>query len=357
MIKILHSADWHLDAPLRSLNEEQSDWLRRKMLLIPARIAELCRRESCDLMLLSGDLFDGPYTQQSLQAVQSALEDAAVPVFIAPGNHDYYWEKSPWHREVWPENVHIFTKNEIESVTVPGLSCRVYGAAFTGPESAGLLGNFRAGCTENYAVAVLHGDPASVSSPYCPILAGQVKESGLDYLALGHIHAADSFTEGATLAAWPGCAMGHGYDETGVKGALVVTLGETAAAQFHPITGPRFYDWKIPAGNDPLAAALAQLPAQGSRDFYRITFTGEADPPDLERLRKALNRFPNLTVRDQTRPPVDLWATADRDSMEGAFFRILRDAREGQDEETVRTLELAAKLSRQILLGQEVQLP
>lgn len=357
MIKILHSADWHLDAPLRSLPQEQADWLRRLQLQLPRRISQLCRSEGCDLMLLAGDLFDGPCSAETLEAVKRALAEAEVPVFIAPGNHDYQWEKSPWMKGPWPENVYIFQNNTIESRVLERLSCRVYGGGFTGPESEGMLQGFRAEGTERYAVAVLHGDPSSADSPYCPVTALQVRESGLDYLALGHIHSADSFTAGATLAAWPGCPLGRGYDETGNKGVLIVTLDDTVQARFHPISGPRFYDWEVPAGLDPLTALLARLPAQGSRDFFRITLTGEAEPPDLEMLHRSLSQFPNLTLRDETRAAMDLWASADEDTLEGAFFRILRDAREGQDEETVRTLELGAKIARQILLGMEVELP
>lgn len=356
MIKLLHSADWHLDAPLRSLSAEQARAVRQEMLSIPGRITELCRAQGCQMMLLSGDIFDGSYTLESLRAVQTALAEARVPVFIAPGNHDYFREESPWYREEWPENVHIFMKNQMESYVVSELSCRVYGAAFTGAESAGLLGDFQAEGEERYAVAVLHGDPLSPMSPYCPVTMGQVRESGLDYLALGHVHAGDSFRAGSTLAAWPGCPMGRGFDETGIKGALVVTLGETAQAEFHAIPGPRFYSLQAQAGSDPLTAVLSQLPVEGSGDFYRVELTGEAEPPDLEFIRSCLTDFPNLTLRDRTRPPMELWANADEDSLEGTFFRILRDARQGQNAETVQALELAAKISRQLLLGQEVEL-
>lgn len=342
---------------MRTLTPEQAHSLRRQMLQIPARVTSLCRQEGCGMMLLSGDLFDGTWTAELVEAVRDALEQAQVPVFIAPGNHDYYWEKSPWFSVQWPDNVHIFKRNEMESVAVDELSCRVYGGAFTGPESAGLLRDFHAQCHEQYALGVLHGDPSAPSSPYCPVTAGQVRESGLDYLALGHIHTAGSFVSGSTLAAWPGCAMGRGFDETGVKGALVVTLGETAEAEFFPISGPRFYDLTAKVEEDPFFSVWALLPARKTEDFYRITLTGEAEPPDLEAIREKLADFPNLTLRDRTQPPVDLWATADEDSLEGAFFRVLRDARQGQDEETVHTLELAAKLARRILLGQEVELP
>ena len=353
MIKILHSADWHLDAPLRSLPADQAQRLRREMGKIPQRVADLCRGQGCQMMLLSGDLFDGPYTQESLDAVRRALAEAAVPVFIAPGNHDYVWERSPYACEEWPENVHIFKNNTVESVAVPELDCRVYGGAFTSAESSGLLEGFRAEGQERYAIGVVHGDPTSAASPYGPITAYQIQESGLDYLALGHIHQAGSFQAGSTLAAWPGCAMGHGFDETGLKGALVVSVGEEIVADFYPIPGVRFFDLELRPG----VHADDLFPAKGSSDFYRLTLVGETEPPELDILRAKLERFPNLILRDRTRPPVDLWANAGEDSLQGAFFGILRDAREGQDEETVRTLDLAAKISRQILLGREVELP
>ena len=62
MIKILHSADWHLDAPLAGFDAQRQQLLRRELLQIPGKIAALCQRERCQLLLLSGDLFDGAYT-------------------------------------------------------------------------------------------------------------------------------------------------------------------------------------------------------------------------------------------------------------------------------------------------------
>ena len=352
MMKILHSADWHLDAPLGSHSPQQAQRLRRELLKIPQRVVETAKKQGCRMILLSGDLFDGPYSRESLEAVCAALEDAAVPVFIAPGNHDHIWEKSPYIQEIWPENVHIFTNPVMESVVVRELDCRVWGAAFTGPESVGMLDGFRAEGNERYAVGLVHGDPSSAQSPYCPVTAHQIQESGLDYLALGHIHETGSFRAGATLTAWPGCAMGHGFDETGTKGALVVTLGEETQAEFVPVPGLRFYDLKVRPGE----RIASKLPALASEDFYRVTLVGQTEPPDLEGLRRQFPQFPNLILRDRTKPAVDLWANAGEDSLQGAFFGILRDACHGQDEDTVQTLELAAKISRQILLGQEVEL-
>ena len=88
-MKFLHTADWHLDSPFTGRTPAQREALRKALLKIPGKVAEVCRREGCEMMLLSGDIFDGPYTRESLDALRTALEEAAVPVFIAPGNHDF----------------------------------------------------------------------------------------------------------------------------------------------------------------------------------------------------------------------------------------------------------------------------
>ena len=307
------------------------------------------------MMLLAGDLFDGAYATDTLRELKRALQEAAVPVFITPGNHDYIGEESPWLSEVWPENVHIFTHPALESVYLEELDCRVYGAGFTSMDCAGLLGDLNADLSQKYTVGILHGDPTAASSTYCPITRQQVQDSGLDYLALGHIHKGDSFRAGKTLCAWPGCPMGKGYDEEGEKGVLIVTIDSTAIAEFIPLDTPRFYDLETPAGSNPKAAMDKLLPAAGSTDFYRITFTGPSEKLDTDALLRP--EFPNLVLRDRTTPPVDLWGSAGQDTFEGRYFKLLQDALATAEPDAKETVLLAAEISRKLLDGQEVELP
>ncbi len=354
MIKILHSADWHLDSPMLRHTPEQAKRLRQSLQSIPMLLAEACKNEKCDLVLLSGDLFDGDYAADTLAIVKKALETMAVPVFISPGNHDYVGEESPWLRETWPDNVHIFTHPAMEAVDVPELDCCVYGAGFIGENCMGLLQDFTPHHTERYAVGVLHGDPTQTDSPYCPITRQQVAASGLDYLALGHIHKGGFFRGGKTLCAWPGCPMGRGYDEVGEKGYYMVTVDSTVTTRFVPLALPRFFDLTVTSD----ASLSSLLPPVGNDDFYRITLTGPWEKPELSAIKKAFPQFPNLTLRDETVPPTQLWGTAEQDTFEGMYFKLLRDAMEEESEEASRRqILLAAQLSRQLLDGQEVVLP
>ena len=221
----------------------------------------------------------------------------------------------------------------------------------------GLLEDFHADQTEDWAIGILHGDPTQTNSPYCPITSQQIRSSGLHYLALGHIRKGGSVQEGKTLCAWPGCPMGRGYDEGGDKGLLIVTVDEKTSCRFISLGGPKFYDLDCPLAGSAAEALENLLSPVGNNDFYRITFTGNSPAIDIASLTERFSRFPNLELRDRTVPPVDIWSAVGEDSFEGIYFQLLQDALHGQNGENKRIIELAARISRQILDGQEVVLP
>ena len=355
-MKILHSADWHLDSPFSGRAPEQRDVLNRALRKIPKKVAELCRRENCDVVLLSGDIFDGEYTREGYEAVYNALEDCGVPVFVAPGNHDFAAPGSPWVEERWPENVHVF-RGGMESVALPRLDCRVYGAAFQSMDCDCLLENFQTEGTERFCLAVLHGDPTNASSPYNPMTTAQIRASGLDYLALGHIHKPGLFHAGGTICAWPGCPMGRGFDETGERGVYITELGGGRYdTKFVPLNTLRFHELEVDTGENAIEALETVLPGFGSKDFYRITLTGNGEGT-LPEILDHYQHIPHLELRDNRQEKVDVWATAGEDSLQGRYFGLLRDAMDGADENTRWQIELAAEISRNLLDGREVQLP
>ncbi len=350
-MRILHAADLHLDTPFTGHGEEAVRSLKKALATIPYQIVALCKQHDCDLLLLSGDLFDGKATADSVQILQKALADVSIPTFISPGNHDFCRPDSPWLTEVWPANVHIFTKPAIESIVLPELDCRIYGAGFTSMDCPPLMTNFRAEGKETYHIAVLHGDPLQKNAPYNPITQAQVAASGLQYMALGHLHTRGSYTAGETLCAWPGSAMGRGNDETGDRGVYLVTVEDSVQATFIPLDVPRFFDFEAEVLETAEKTILSLLPPVGTSDFYRITLVGECDPIDISSLQ--FPQFPHLQLRDRTVPPTDLWANMGDDNLEGILFRLLHDAWEGGNEQA----QEAAKICRRILDGREVSLP
>ena len=135
MPKIVHAADFHLDSAFGGLPTDKARERRRESRELADRLADLVRAEEAEIVLLAGDLFDGERVfPETLERLKAALASMGCPVFIAPGNHDPYTPHSPYAATDWPENVHIFHSEAIESVLLPDLACVVHGAAFTSPE-------------------------------------------------------------------------------------------------------------------------------------------------------------------------------------------------------------------------------
>lgn len=353
MIKFLHAADLHLDSPFASLPPEKAAARRREQRQLLDEIVALCDQEGCDILLLAGDLFDsGAARRDTWDELTRSLRNCRARVFIAPGNHDFCAPGSPYY-ENWPDNVHIFRSPSPTSVSLDGLNTVVWGAAFTSATSGPLLEGFRVEDENRCNLMVLHGDAANPSSLYNPVTAGQIAESGLDYLALGHIHSASgACSAGKTVYAWPGCVMGRGFDETGEKGVYMGTLTENGCTlTFRPLSGRRYEILRVEAGDDPLASIQGKLPAKTENDIYRIILTGPAQPPDLRALERELSpRFFGLTLRDETVPLRDLWAEAGDDGLKSLFLSLLAARRESDP----ALYELAARLGIAAMEGWEV---
>lgn len=351
MIKLLHGADLHLDSPFSGLKPDQAAARRKLQRQLPEALVDLCHQYDCDALLLAGDVFDGERVcPETVEALQRAFARCRVPVCIAPGNHDPYTERSPWAKARWPEQVHIFT-GDWERVELPQMT--VWGGAFRGREAHGLLHPVKPNGKPQ--IALLHGEADTADSAYNPMTRAEIAASGLRYLALGHIHkAAPPAKAGETWYAWPGVAMGRGFDETGVHGAYLVELdGEFCRATLLPLPGPRYESFEVPAGADPCGAVLAAVPPSCRDSICRITLTGEADAVDLEALAARLG-MPNLDLRDETIPRRDLWDACQGESLRALTMQTLKKQYDAAgDSETRRTLALAARYALAALEGRE----
>lgn len=109
---------------------------------------------------------------------------------------------------------------------LPEWNLVIHGAAFTGPEQAeSLLAGFAAPEDGRVHFGLLHGEVEPSQPRYNPIRRQEIADSGLAYLALGHIHKRlEPQRLGRTLCAWPGCIEGRGFDELGPKGFYEGTL-------------------------------------------------------------------------------------------------------------------------------------
>ena len=362
MISFIHGADFHLDSPFSGLPPEQAAKRRAEQRSLFASLASLS--EDVDLILLAGDLFDGERVYpETIECIRQTLAQIQVPVFIAPGNHDWLSRQSPYRQVDWPAHVHIFQSEAITSVALPELGCVVHGAGYLSPECHdSLLEGFHAAKEDGmFHLMVLHGEVNGGVGPYCPITKEEIAKSNLHYLALGHIHQYSGYqAAGDTVYAWPGCPQGRGFDELGEKGILRGRIGEAGVhLEWTPIAVHRYWEKTISLSleEEPLQTILDALPEHTEDDIYRIILTGESevDGVDLDRLYKALSpRFYHVILRDKSFVQRDLWARAEEDTLTGLFLKMMQKKWEHVKTEQERVqIDKAVRFGLAALEGRE----
>jgi len=362
MLRFIHAADFHLDSAFGGLPPEKSRERRRESRELVDRLADLVLREKADLVLLSGDLFDGDRVYpETLERLKAALARMQRPVFIAPGNHDPYTPHSPYALQPWPDNVCVFREEGMSSVTLPELKCVVHGAAFTGPErdSPALTGRAvpEDGMTHLFC---LHGDMGNPASRYGPVTREQIARSRAAYIALGHIHQCSGLQQdGETCWAYPGGPEGRGFDELGDKGVLAGRVGSGGTElRFVPLCKRRYYILEADVtGTSPREALEAVMPDTAEQDICRVVFTGEADGQGVELDMVASmfqDRFYALELRDRTRPARSLWEKAGENSLRGLFLREMKARYDAAPDETAREqVTLAVRFGLAALEGRD----
>ena len=134
--RFVHTADIHLDSPLRTLalrEPELAELIGGATRKAFASIIDLCLAEQVDALMIAGDLYDGEQTSMKtarfLADQLRRLHEAGIAAFIIRGNHD---AESRITRELaLPESVKVFTgRAEFVAIRCGALDTAVHGVSF-----------------------------------------------------------------------------------------------------------------------------------------------------------------------------------------------------------------------------------
>jgi hypothetical protein len=204
-----------------------------------------------------------------------------------------------------------------------------------------------------FQIGVLHanvgGDPQH--APYSPCSLEDLKAAGLDYWALGHVHARQVLAAGDPWVVYPGNLQGRSpkASERGPKGALIVEVDGTsvAAPEFVALDRVRFASVEADIGEaadladvqellTELAIGQAQA-ADGRSVLLRATLVGSGPTADdlrrpgavadlLGALRDGVSRDEPFVwwehLVDATRPALDLDALRRRGDFPGELLQV-----------------------------------
>ena len=278
--RFVHTADLHLDSPLRSLAlrdpalQTAVGVATRSVL---TRIVDLCLAETVDALLIAGDLYDGDQvsmkTARFLQQELLRLDAAGIATFIIRGNHD---AMSRITRElVFPPTVTVFGARATTKVIDGVLPVAIHGLSFAKPQAPeSLLGQYPAAVPGAFNIGLMHSslNGAPGHDVYAPCPMADLQGAGYDYWALGHIHLR-SVHQGRATVVMPGIPQGRDIGEAGEKSVTLVTVSDQGAVTLKArVLAPlRFDRVMVDAGPATDWADLVARLGQGVREARRQT--------------------------------------------------------------------------------------
>lgn len=305
MIKLIHTADVHLDSPLQTLalrDPELREKVQGASRTAFTRIVEQALQQQVAAVLIAGDLFDGAArsakTAAFLLIELNRLDQAGIRVFYIKGNHD---AENPLTGETTlPDNVHVFD-GEGGMVKLEGADVWIHGVSFTGKKAEkSLVDKFSTPVADAINIGMLHTslNGSAAHDVYAPCSVQDLVNTGFDYWALGHIHKRQVHSE-APWIIMPGIPQGRDIGEPGSQSATLITIDEGAITTTEfPTSSIEFttLDLTVTALQDP--AALQTL----AQDALQEILTSLSSTDVVVRIRlqgQSALRWQWLRDRDQ----------------------------------------------------------
>lgn len=354
-VKILHCADLHIGAA-ESFLGSRSDSRRAETLITFEKIINTARENATQILLIAGDLFNANNIEKSY--VDRVFECfATIPdtkVVYAAGNHDPLNAESPLKKYPLPDNLFVLDTNDCY-VEFADLSTRVYGKSFKEVYMQGEP-HFTLDTDPDYInIMCIHGDLRSdLGSDYNSITSDFIKSSGMDYIALGHVHKRSDIGKiGDTYLSYCGCPEGQGFDELGEKG---IYLGEISKGkcelQFVPTSKRMHLRESIDISGavssnevaDKIINCLKENYADNySENLYKIILKGYIDENAIISVPEITSRLNEnvyfAKVRNKTEIKVDFNNLAQEQGLKGIFVKNMLariDVAEGEEKERLK---------------------
>ncbi len=257
MLRLLHTADWHLGKRFPSFPEEAQKKLSRARLEVVSTILDLARRNSVAAVLCAGDLFDDPSPVpafwEGLARIFQNRPTPHPPVFLVPGNHDpltteSVWDRSHPFRARLPAWVHVVDRDDFTYEITPeavlyARPCR----SKAGESDLAMALPARAPGDTRLRIGCVHGSTFDIEGHQTnfPIRKDAGVLRGLDYLAIGDTHSFRDVTHDLPVpTVYPGAPEPTSFDESGAGSVALVALFRHGARPRVEAEAAAFWRWR-----------------------------------------------------------------------------------------------------------------
>ncbi len=337
-MKFIHIADLHIGAKPDSgffWGEDRE----KEILQSFHKIIDICNEEEVDLLLIAGDFFHRQPLIRELKETSYYFDKLRnTRVVIIAGNHDYISGRSNYTGFEWGEKVHMLSEASMDSIYLEDINTEVYGLSYhtrfiTDP----LYDTVRPGCEERINILLAHGG----NDKDIPIDKKALMGNGFDYIALGHIHKPQIFSE---RMAYAGSLEPLDKTETGERGYIMGRIektGETSTVsiEFRPNSIRQYHKLELPVhpgmtGGGLLDFAERKIAEYGSHNIYLLQFTGIRDADIFFHTEDFFKLGNVVEVTDDTVPDYD-FDSLYRENQENMIGLYIKRIREGTGQDTV----------------------
>ena len=340
-MRIIHCADLHLDSKLEAnLSKEQAKQRKGEILTSFCKMVDFASENAVEIILIAGDLFDrNNISATAVNTVKHAISShPGIRFYYLKGNHDSDSFLKP--DEIIPENLKLFNTDWI-SYDESGIT--VTGAELT-KDNSGSIYNSLLLNNDSFNIVMLHGQDAFSSSRSKDktetINIKALKNKGIDYLALGHIHAFKlDKIDMRGIYCYPGCLEGRGFDECGEHGFVLLDIDPIShefSHDFIPFAFRRLFEIRADISKCMTSAEIIcvieneiRIKDCVSSDLIKIVLAGDISLSCEKDIAYILTAFSDkyffIKIYDETRPKIDAEDFRLDSSLKGEFVRCILD--------------------------------
>lgn len=366
-MKYIHCADLHLDSKMNAnLDKESAKERKGEILHTFERMVAYAAKNKVSAILIAGDMFDRKNISATTRntVLYHIAGNKEITFYYLQGNHDH--DNFLSGLEEIPGNLKLFGP-QWRTYSEAGGRIAISGIELS-PENAGSAYLSLILDPQKFNIVILHGQEAegAMKDRAETINLKALRNKGIDYLALGHIHAYKKEQLDARGAyCYPGCLEGRGFDECGDHGFVVMDVDEDTGRythQFIPFAQRKLYTVNVDVTGcrttaEMIARAKLALQDAGCSDdsLIKIVLKGMLDVECEKDVTYLLSRFrPRfyfVKVYDETTLKIDIDDYLLDESLKGEYVRqVMADASLSEEDK-----KIIIRYGLQAITGEEVQ--
>lgn len=356
-MKFIHCADLHLDSKMNAnLDKDNAKKRKAEILHTFERMVSFAAQNEITAILIAGDMFDTKnITANTRNTVLSNIKNNPDIIFYyLKGNHDN--DNFLSGLEVVPDNLKMFdstwTSYKMGNIVVSGVELS--------SENTDLMHASLVLDSNNFNIVMLHGQEGEL------INIRALRNKGIDYLALGHIHAYKKEAMDARgTYCYVGCLEARGFDECGEHGFVVLDVNEQTGEYTHefiPFAQRKIYtvaadvtDCQTTSEMIDRVASVLEAKQCETTSLVKIILTGTLDVECEKDVEYILTRFKSqfyfVKIYDDTTLRINVEDYMLDQSLKGEYVRkIMQDSSISEEDKAI-----IIRYGLQAIAGEEVQ--